>query len=601
MSDTLEIFGKEFTNVAGFKATDNNGNVLTYTRGGGGITPTGTISITTNGTHDVTNYASANVAVPTGVDLPVFTVTWNSDYSAITSVTCDKTWLECNQYNNNGMTMALVRESNGMDDVVSFAGLCIRAGAIENLDYLKYTIPSDYNGYYYDFTYWSNNTIEPTFPSDYNLTLNATSNGTYTPFNGVYTEVNVNVTPNLQSKSATPSETAQTITADSGYDGLSSVAVGAISNTYVGSGVPRPATTSQDLIDILVDEGMIYIEEGYYPNDVIASVSTTSHSNPTVSVNSSTGLITASHTQHSGYISELNAGTTTATEQLTTQAAKTVTPTESEQTAVASGVYTTGVVKVGAISSTYVGSDITQRDETDLTASGATVTVPSGYYAEQETKSVATATHANPTASVNSTTGLVTASHTQAAGYVSAGTTTGTLQLSTQAAATITPSESSQTAVAAGKYTTGAVTVGAISSTYVGSGIAQRDGDDLTASGATVTVPAGYYSAQQTKSVANGSAGTPSASKGTVSNHSITVTPSVTNTTGYIEGGTKYGSAVTVSASELVSGNQTVTANGTVDVTNLASVTVDIDFSTVTASTSDPSGGSDGDIWIKTS
>lgn len=32
----------------------------------GGITPTGTINITTNGTHDVTNYASASVAVPTG-------------------------------------------------------------------------------------------------------------------------------------------------------------------------------------------------------------------------------------------------------------------------------------------------------------------------------------------------------------------------------------------------------------------------------------------------------------------------------------------------------------------------------------------------------
>ena len=73
-----------------------------------------------------------------------------------------------------------------------------------------------------------------------------------------------------------------------------------------------------------------------------------------------------------------------------------------------------------------------------------------------------------------------------------------------------------------------------------------------------------------------GTEGTPTATKGAVSNHSVTVTPSVTNSAGYISGGTKTGTAVTVTAAELVSGSQTITQNGTVDVTNLASVTVEV-------------------------
>jgi len=153
-----------------------------------------------------------------------------------------------------------------------------------------------------------------------------------------------------------------------------------------------------------------------------------------------------------------------------------------------------------------------------------------------------------------------------------------TLQTKTKS---YTPTESSQTedVTADSGYDAlekVSVSIGAISSSYVGSGVARKSSSDLTALGATVTAPAGYYSSSASKSVASGTAGTPTATKGTVSNHSISVTPSVTNTTGYITGSTKTGTAVTVSASELVSGSETKTENGTYDVTNLASLVVNV-------------------------
>jgi len=96
----------------------------------------------------------------------------------------------------------------------------------------------------------------------------------------------------------------------------------------------------------------------------------------------------------------------------------------------------------------------------------------------------------------------------------------------------------------------------------------------------TITADSGYDGLSAVNVTVNampsGTAGTPTATKGTVSNHKVNVTPSVTNTTGYITGGTITGTAVTVSASELVSGSETKTANGTYDVTNLARLVVNV-------------------------
>lgn len=110
------------------------------------------------------------------------------------------------------------------------------------------------------------------------------------------------------------------------------------------------------------------------------------------------------------------------------------------------------------------------------------------------------------------------------------------------------------------------VSVGAIASDYVGSGVTRRSSSNMTASGATVTAPAGYYASSASKSVASGSEGTPTATKGTVSGHAVTVTQKVTNAAGYIAGGTKTGTGVSVTAAELVSGSETKTENGTYDV-----------------------------------
>lgn len=102
---------------------------------------------------------------------------------------------------------------------------------------------------------------------------------------------------------------------------------------------------------------------------------------------------------------------------------------------------------------------------------------------------------------------------------------------------------------------------------YTGT-IATKTGTDITASGDTVTVPAGYYASQQTKAVASGSATGPatvsgsSASVSTGTNtltlsKTVSITPVVS--AGYVASGTAANASVSLTASVTTKGATTYT------------------------------------------
>ena len=400
-------------------------------------------------------------------------------------------------------------------------------------------------------------------PSQYIVptgTKSITANGTGIDVTA-YAAVDVSVASSaavLQSKTGiTPTESSQTIEADTGYDGLSSVQINAISSTYVGSGISQRSAD-----DITFSGGMATVKAGYYSAQ-------TSKSYPA-------GTVTAPATI-SGSSASVSAGTNTLTFTKTVS----VTP----------NVTTAGYISSGTAGNSEVSltASVNTRNSSDLEVSGDTVTVPAGYYATQASKAVSAMTL--PTSASSSAT----------SGYTSK--------------ATIGRSTSDQYI----NIPTGYNSAGAyykISAVANGSVTAPS-----TISGSSATVSTGTNTLTLTKTVSV----TPNVttagyiSSGTAGNSSVSLTASVTTkaattyhpstsdqtiASGTYTTGTQTIKAVTVSglsASSILSGT-TVKIGDSTDDDCVTSVSGNVTFQTIYTGTSAPSSsqGVNGDIYVQT-
>lgn len=342
---------------------------------------TETKSVTSNGTYKPTSgkyFSSVTVNVPSE--------TFNTQTKTVTPTESTQTISPDNGY--NGLSSVTVNPISS-----TYIG-----SAVPKKGATTITPNSNSQTAISSGTYATGNITVSAVPTE---TKSITANGTYTPSNGKYfSSVNVNVVGDafdIQSKSVTPTESEQIVTPDAGYDGLSSVTVGAISSTYVGSGVTRKSATtitpSESSQTIAANQYLTGIQtisaipSDYVGSDVTrksavtitpstsaqtaVSAGTYVTGNITVaamesgelntpSVNAS-GLVTAS-VKTSGYL----ANTTTKTLQLNTKGATTITPSTSSQTAISAGTYATGNITVGAIPNNYV-------DTSDATAAASDI------------------------------------------------------------------------------------------------------------------------------------------------------------------------------------------------------------------------------------
>lgn len=184
-------------------------------------------------------------------------------------------------------------------------------------------------------------TVDP-IPSSYVIPtgqISITRNGTFNVGQYASASVNVTMVHNNQAKSASPSSSSQTITADAGYDGLSSVTISAVS---LQNKTVSPTTSSQQ----------VNADSGYNGLGTV-TVSAIKLQSKSVTPTQSEQTITADSTYNGLSSVKVNAPNLQN---------KTITPTKSTQTATPDSDYTgLGTVTINPIPDNYI-------DTTDATA-----------------------------------------------------------------------------------------------------------------------------------------------------------------------------------------------------------------------------------------
>lgn len=422
---------------------------------------------------------------------------------------------------------------------------------------------------------------------------------------------------------------------------------------------------------------------GYYRTNVSKTVASGIVTENTPTIANSTGIVTGSSIVTAGYVED---ATPSKTLQLTTKAAATYNTSASDQTidgyrwltgaqtikgvttsGIAAGNIKTGVsIQVGdgndsdrivGVTGTFTASStvssgqtaaaagqllsgysawvdgaeikgtIASKSASDMSVSGATVTAPAGYYASNQSKSVASGSATTPATTITvspsisvGTDGKITASNsgsksvtpTVSAGYVSAGTAgtitvngSNTLQMTTKGATTYNASGSDQS-IASGTYLTGAQTIrkivtGNISAGNIKTGVTITVGD--SGSGTRIANVAGTFTASNT--VSSGQTAAAAAQirsgysawvagaevKGSIANGAITNNTSGGTSSGTINRGKQikigagfYSSTVYYTA-QSNSGTKTISASGTTSVDGYANASVAAGSATTPATT----------------